>query len=453
MSNPTTLVIGTGIVGIATAYYLSRAEGHGNITLVDRDQPMSFTSAQSGENYRTWWAEPAMVNFTSRSIHLMEEIARDSDNRINMNRRGYALCTRETNIDRLIEQVHKGYGERAEELLRFHTAPEAPSYHSFESPEWEGVPDGVDVVSNPDLIRARFPNYDPEIRNILHVRRGGDISGQQMGMYMLEKLRSIGATRIVAEVEDIAAQNGFRVTLRGADGVQTLQFDRIVNAAGPFAAKIAGMLGVKLPVYNTFQQKIAFEDREAAIPRASPFSIDLDGQSIDWSKAERAMLLEDPDHAWLAKQMPGSIHCRPDGGDNGKWIKLGWAYNETPGTATFEQPTDPNFPEIVLRGAARLNPALKAYYGQLPRNMHHYGGWYTMTRENWPLIGPMGPEGAYMNCALSGYGTMAACASGELCAAWMSGGALPDYAQGFALDRYEDAALMEALSKADRGLL
>lgn len=453
MANPTTLVIGTGIVGIATAYYLSRAEGSANITLVDRDQPMSYTSAQSGENYRTWWSEPAMVDFTSRSIHLMEEIARDSDNRINMNRRGYALCTRETNIDDLIAQVRNGYGDKAEDLLRFHTTPDASAYHPFDSPDWDGVPDGVDVVSNQDLIRARFPNFDPEIQNILHVRRGGDISGQQMGMYMLEKLRSDGAVRIVAEVVDIVAQNGFAVTMRGADGTQTLQFARIVNAAGPFAEKIAKMLGVELPVNNTIQQKIAFEDREGAIPRASPFSIDLDGQLIDWTDEERAMLLEDPDLAWLAKQMPGSIHCRADGGDNGKWIKLGWAYNEEPGTATFEQPTDPNFPEIVLRGAARLNPALKTYYGQLPRNMHHYGGWYTMTNENWPLIGPMGPDGAYMNCALSGYGTMAACASGELCAAWMSGGELPDYAQGFALSRYENAAFMEALSKVDRGLL
>lgn len=453
MSNATTLVIGTGIVGIATAYYLSRAEGHGRITLVDRDQPMSFTSAQSGENYRTWWSEPAMVNFTSRSIHLMEEIARDSGNRINMNRRGYALCTRETNIDTLVDQVRKGYGDRADDLLRFHTSAEAPGYQSFESPDWEGVADGVDVVSNQELIRARFPSYDPEIRNILHVRRGGDISGQQMGMYMLDKLRDAGAVRIVAEVKDLVAQNGFTVTLSGAEGTKTQQFDRVVNAAGPFADKIAKMLGVELPIYNTFQQKIAFEDREGAIPRATPFSIDLDGQMIDWSDEERAMLLEDPDHAWLAEQMPGSIHCRPDGGDNGKWIKLGWAYNETPGTATFEQPTDPNFPEIVLRGAARLNPGLKAYYGQLPRGMHHYGGWYTMTEENWPLIGPMGPEGAFMTCALSGYGTMAACAAGELCAAWMSGGTLPDYAQGFALSRYQDAALMAALAEADRGLL
>ncbi|MDA9010013.1 hypothetical protein N9J58_00035 [bacterium] len=62
-----------------------------------------------------------------------------------------------------------------------------------------------------------------------------------------------------------------------------------------------------------------------------------------------------------------------------KKLKISWVYNETPATATWEPPLDDNFPDIVLRGAARLNPKLRDYYGQLPRTMHHYGGWYSMT--------------------------------------------------------------------------
>jgi glycine/D-amino acid oxidase-like deaminating enzyme len=116
-------------------------------------------------------------------------------------------------------------------------------------------------------------------------------------------------------------------------------------------------------------------------------------------------------------------------------------------------PLDDNFPDIVLRGATRLNPALKAYYGQLPHNMHHYGGWYTMTEENWPLIGAMGPPGAFMNCAMSGFGTMAACAAGELCAAIVADADLPAYAKGFSLDRYKDDDLMATLRAANKGVL
>ena len=76
-----------------------------------------------------------------------------------------------------------------------------------------------------------------------------------------------------------------------------------------------------------------------------------------------------------------------------------------------------------------------------------------MTGENWPLIGPMGPEGAFMNCAHSGFGTMAACAGGELCAAWVADAPLPGYAKEFSLQRYQDADLMSLLSKLNRGVL
>ena len=68
--------------------------------------------------------------------------------------------------------------------------------------------------------------------------------------------------------------------------------------------------------------------------------------------------------------------------------------------------------------------------------MHHYGGYYTRTADNWPLIGPIGPQGAFMAAALSGHGTMAACATGELAAAWAAGAALPAEATTFTLDRF-----------------
>ena len=446
-------VIGCGQAGIATAYYLARNHGPSKIALIDRGQPMAFTSAQSGENYRNWWPHPTMVAFTNRTIDLLEDIACESHNRINMNRRGYALVSRETNIDALVEQLGYGFGDKAENLLRYHDDADAPIYQRPIRSDWEGVPKGVDILRNQGLIRATFPSYTPEAQTVIHIRRGGDISGQQLGMHMLDYLKSEGAQRIVGSVEAIHLRDSYRLDLKTETGALSLNAGKIVNAAGPFAGDIATMLDVDLPIYNTFQQKIAFEDREKAIPRGMPFSIDLDAQEIDWSDDERHMLREDLDYHWLAQKMPGAIHCRPDGGDGGSWIKLGWAYNETPAKASWEPQLDDSFPEIVLRGAASLNPSLKAYYGQLPRNMHHYGGWYTMTQENWPLIGPMGPDGAFMDCALSGFGTMAACASGELCAAWVAGAELPPYARDFSLERYDDDVLMTELRSASKGIL
>ncbi|MFT5502465.1 MAG: glycine/D-amino acid oxidase-like deaminating enzyme [Gammaproteobacteria bacterium] len=66
------VVIGAGIAGIACAYYLTTQARYRNIVLVDPLQPMAFTSAQSGENYRNWWPHPTMVAFTNHSTTLME---------------------------------------------------------------------------------------------------------------------------------------------------------------------------------------------------------------------------------------------------------------------------------------------------------------------------------------------------------------------------------------------
>lgn len=452
-TRPGIAVIGAGIVGIATAYFLARQHGITDIALVDQGQPMTFTSAQSGENYRNWWPHPLMVKFTDRSIDLMEEIARESDNRIAMTRRGYLLATRQADIQPLLDQVAFGLGGAAKMQIRCHDAANSITYQPAKHANWQGAPFGFDILQSRDLIRTTFPTLDTEVRNVLHVRRAGDLSGQQLGQYMLEWLREHGLRRITGMVEEIAARDeGFTLKLRNAEGMLSLSAGQIVNAAGPFAGRIARMLDVELPLYNVVQQKIAFADTLRTIRRDMPFAIDLDRQMIDWSEEERAVLLEESENAWLAEEMPGAIHCRPHGGDGGKWLKLGWAYNEAAETESWQPGLDPHFPEIVLRGAARLNPALKAYYGRLPRETHHYGGYYTRTADNWPLIGPMGIDGTYMACALSGHGTMAACAAGELAAAWIADDALPDYARPFSLDRYSDPSLV-APSETGSGLL
>lgn len=448
MSQQSVIVLGCGIAGIATAHYLSRKPGIGRVTIIDQGQPMAFTSAQSGENYRNWWPHPTMTAFTDLSITLMEELARETGNGFNMTRRGYVLATRDANIDPLVETLYRGYSDAGRDAIRFHGKGSSRSYMPPTSPDWTAAPDGVDVLTDHALIRETFPSYDPEVRALLHIRRAGDVSGQLLGTIMLDVARATGARRVTGMVTDARSHaSGFTVTLRTPDGVQDLFSDILVNAAGPFLGHIGQMLGYDLPVENVRQQKIAFEDRHGVIPRNMPFSIDLDAQTIDWDDEDRALLADDPETAWLAAQMPGAIHCKAEGGEHGAWIKLGWAYTSEPSDAQWAPELDPRFPEIVLHGAARLNPGLKRYYGHLPRQMSHYGGYYTMTPENWPLIGPAGPEGSFVVGALSGFGTMAACASGHIAAEIITGGTLPDYGTKLTLARYDDADFVDQLKE------
>lgn len=443
------LVIGAGNIGISVAFYLKRMDPKIDVTLIDCGQPMAFTSAQSGENYRNWWPHPVMRTFMDHSIDLMEQIAVETDNILQMNRRGYILATRSSNPDGLLAELQDCY--RKEEI-RSHLASSGHSYEPAFSDDWKAAPAGVDILSGRAQISGHFPYLDTTVQHIVHIRRGGTISGQQLGGYMLAEFRSCGGHRLQGKVTAIDKEQSYRAVIDG--GGSSIEATRIVNAAGPFLSDIAEMVELTLPVQNWLQQKIAFEDYKGVVPRTMPFAIDLDAQCLDWSEEERALIQLEPDFAWLANELAGGIHCRPEGGDHGTWVKMGWAFNQKEVLPSFEPEFDDQFPEIVLRGAARLQPGLKAYYGHLPRATVHYGGYYTLTDENWPLLGRSDVEGFYIAGALSGFGTMAACAAGELVASTVLDRDLPNYAAWLSPRRYADPAF-KALQPTlvNRGIL
>lgn len=443
-------VIGAGSVGIAVAYYLVRDHGVRDVALVDSRDPMSLTSAQSGENYRNWWPHPAMTALTDHSITLMEELDAASGGRLHMTRGGYALVTRRSAPDDLLADLRRGYGD-APGKIRIRGA--SGDYRPPRRAPWADAPDGVDVLLDRDLIRRTFPAYAHDVATVIHIRRAGSIDAQQMGSLMLETIRDAGGRVVRGEVKAIAPGSPFTLELATKEGTRQLGADRVVNAAGPFVRDVAAMLGEDVPVKCVYQQKIAFPDTEKAVPRDMPFTIDLDGQTLAWSDEDRAVLAADASTRHLVEPMKGGIHCRPDGPVDGTWIKLGWAYNEAASDPHAVEPIDPQFPDTVLRAASRLNPRLAAYIGRLPRGVRHYGGYYTMTEENWPLIGPLKTPGAFVAGALSGYGSMAACATGALCAAWIAGRPIPDYARSFGLERHSDAALMAELASLGKGTL
>ena len=134
---------------------------------------------------------------------------------------------------------------------------------------------------------------------------------------------------------------------------------------------------------------------------------------------------------------PAGVHGRPEGGGDSPVVLLVWTYDVEPVEPSFPIAFDPTYPEIALRGMARAIPALEGYLGRLPRSVVD-GGYYTKTRENRFLAGPLPIEGAYVLGALSGYGLMSASGAADLLADHISERPLPAYAPAFRLDRYDD---------------
>jgi glycine/D-amino acid oxidase-like deaminating enzyme len=273
-----------------------------------------------------------------------------------------------------------------------------------------------------------------------------------LGAYLLEQARHHGLRLIRAHLASIETSGGRVQAVRLDDGsrIETRQF---VNAAGPMVKQVGAMLGVDLPVFCELHLKAAFKDYLGVVPRHAPLLILSDEQVLPWTQAERELLAQEEETRWLAETMPAGVHTRPEGGVDSPVIMMLWEYRTEKMEPVWPVPLDPAYAEIVLRGLATMLPGLRAYFERFERPILD-GGYYTKTRENRPLIGPLPVEGAYILGALSGFGLMAACAAGELLAAHMTRDRLPAYAAAFQLERYQDPAYLKLLAtQQDTGQL
>ena len=140
------------------------------------------------------------------------------------------------------------------------------------------------------------------------------------------------------------------------------------------------------------------------------------------------------------------IRDRPEGGQGSQIILVLWEYQNRLSEPVFPIPEDPLYPEVALRGLARLVQKVGLYLGRIPRPRLD-GGYYTRTRENRPLIGRLPVEGTFVIGALSGFGLMAACGAGELLALNVCEKELPDYAAAFSLERYSNPEYLKLLDR------
>ena len=433
------VICGAGIAGVAAAYHLAVRRGVRDVVLIDERAPLTLTSDKSAECYRNWWPGPgdAMVALMTRSIDLLEELARESDNVFRMNRRGYLFATADP--ARASELVHF-----AEEASGFGAGPvrrherRDSDYRPAPAEGFEGQPTGIDVITDRSIIRREFGWLTEDTIALVHARRCGWFSGQQLGMYMLERARDKGVRFLEGRVEAVETAGGrvSAVKVSGAGGARTLATPRFVDAAGPFVGRVARLLGVDLPVFCERHGKVAFNDVLGAIPRSAPLTIWCDPVRLLWSDEERSELA-DSEHRRLLEEFPAGVHGRPEGAGESQSILLIWTYDVAPVTPTFPVEFDPSFAEITIRGMSRMVPALAGYLSRLPRAFVD-GGYYTKTRENRLLSGPLPVEGAYVIGALSGYGMMSSNGAADLLADHVTGRALPHYAPAFLPSRYND---------------
>jgi len=381
-SSADAVVIGGGIVGTATAFWLSRA-GLDTVLLEMREGLSTLTTPNSVECFRAQFTEPAMSEIAIPSIEIYEnfaEVVGIPDCHISMHQRGYLFVTDDPDMVADVEasvQAHHRLGVTDSEFLS-----------------------GAEA-------RERFPFLSETVIAGTFRQKDGWLSSHEATQGFA---RGSSACFLVQ-----TKATGIQQDAQGISGVET---DRgtiatrvVVNCAGPFAGVVGRMAGLDLPLRPVRRQKAYIAPRPQ-IPADAPMCIDLSRNS----------------------------YWRPETG--GAFI--GWVDPDEPQSEPSEHlPTDRHFAAIIIEKLIPLFPFWEDIATTLKGpDVMISAGQYVYTPDDQPLIGPA-PEvpGFYLNC---GYwaGVMLAPAAGRRVADLVTGKMKPEdnplrptrYAEGIVLE-------------------
>ena len=196
-------ICGAGIAGIATAYYLSQFIPKANIALIDKNEPLSFTSSQSGENFRDYWTHPCMEKLCNHSIDLMESLQKELDEPgFTMKFSGYHFVSN-----------HQHQAIFADDnTLEFRNRNK--------------------VETDAHVIHQQHPYLSPSIQKSIFIKKAGYVDSMVMVNAMLQKAKNNKLQLIEDEVVNIIHTNtGIIIKLAKN---KTIAVDQIIIATGPF---------------------------------------------------------------------------------------------------------------------------------------------------------------------------------------------------------------------------
>lgn len=447
------IVLGAGIVGLATAYHLAVKHHIKNVVLVDEREPLGLTSRRGTMAYRNWFPGPGdeMVQLMNRSIQLLEAIDDETAHALRLSRGGYIYLTANPAQLELWRTAARDAEPRGVGPFRDHSrravGGAATTYVPNPRGTWRGVPDGVDLLTDPETIRELLPCVTPDVVGMLHIRRCGAFDVFALADWLLERAQRAGV-RLVRERVTGFVTPGDRIERVQLASGTTLSTRKLVIAAGPLLPEIDEMLHLDIPVYNELHAKVTLRDSERVLPRYGDLVYWSDPLSLEWSAAERAQILASRETRWLASEFPAGVHYLPKGTDDDPRVMALWTYDTRPSPYVEPPVVEPLYSHVVLRGLARMIPQARVYFGR-EDEFEVDAGYYCKTQENRPLIGPLPIQGVYLCGALSGFGVMASQAAAELVSAHVTGAPLPDYANAFLLTRYQDPQYRQLLNQWD----
>jgi glycine/D-amino acid oxidase-like deaminating enzyme len=374
------VIIGGGIVGSSVAWHLTQS-GCRNVLVIERETQQGLGSTgKSMGGVRAQFATAVNIRMSLYSIPVFAAFDEITGHPSGYKPHGYLfVATQPAHL----EYLRRNYGLQVALGLQ-----------------------GVELIG-PEEVRRRVPQL-----------RSDDILGGSfcptdgfVDPYSVMKGFMTAACEHGATLWRGVEVTGIDVDRQSVAGVRTSNGNvaarTVVNAAGAWAAPVAGMAGIDLPVVPLRRMLVPTEPF-AGLPERLPMVID----------------------------MATGFHFRPEG------VGLLMAWNDPEETPGFQTAFDPAFIEKILTRAVDRVPCFENLQVN-PRRA--WAGLYEVTPDHHAIIGPApGLPGLFLANGFSGHGVMHSPATGRITADLILHGStgLLD-ASDLGLQRFAEGRLLE----------
>jgi glycine/D-amino acid oxidase-like deaminating enzyme len=221
------VVIGGGVMGSALAYWLTRLDPTVKVTVVERDPSYeNASSTLSAASIRQQFSTTANIRISQASISFLRNAADElgfDDERpdIGLREAGY---------------LYLAHSEGAAALRRAHGLQKKC---------------GADIaLLDRAALGEKFPWLNTSDLSVGSLGLSGEgwFDGHTLLMAFARKARRQGARYLNADVRGLRLDGNRIAEVALSDGTH-LACTHVINAAGPWARRIAAMAGVDLPVY------------------------------------------------------------------------------------------------------------------------------------------------------------------------------------------------------------
>ena len=380
MQTADVVIIGAGIVGASVAFHLT-GDGCRNVLLVEREtQQGKGSTGKSMGGVRAQFSRPESIRMSMYSIPVFRDFERIAGHPSGYRGQGYLfVATSERHLAylRANYQVQIGCGLKDARLL---SAAEVARM--------------VPQLRSDDILGGSFCSIDGFV-DPHSVMTGFTARALDRGATLWRGVEVTGIRLGAAGVSGVETSNGF------------VSSKAVVNAAGAWAAGVAKLAGIDLPVQPMRRMLVPTEPFDQ-IARDAPMTVD----------------------------MSTGFHFRPEG------LGILMAWNDPEETHGFNTTFDPAYIEKILTRAVSRVPCLEEAEVN-PRRA--WAGLYEMTPDHHPVLGEApGVPGFWLANGFSGHGVMHSPATGRILADLILKGStdLVD-ASTFSLTRFAEGRLIE----------